>query len=151
MDKQDIKELMEQFDHSSLTKFKLKNKDFNLSFSKEITFDLAQADMTSFVQRTAQAATADSDEKQAEQSNLFEVKAPMVGTFFASAEAGGKPYVEVGDQVKAGQIICIIDVMKTMNEIPAPVAGKVVSIHAEDGELIEFDSLLMILDTENVS
>ncbi|NLJ71165.1 MAG: acetyl-CoA carboxylase biotin carboxyl carrier protein [Clostridiaceae bacterium] len=151
MDKQDIKELMQQFDQSSLNKFKLKKSDFELSFSKEINFDLSQADSARLMQASSQSIDPNADLKQAEENNLVEVRSPMVGTFYASGEEGGKPYVEVGDQIKAGQIVCIIDVMKTMNEIPAPVDGKVVSIHAEDGELMEFDSLLMILDTENVS
>ncbi|HHU53492.1 MAG TPA: acetyl-CoA carboxylase biotin carboxyl carrier protein [Clostridiaceae bacterium] len=151
MDKQDIKELMQQFDNSSLTKFKLENKDYKLYFSKKSKFDISQTDSAGLTQITSQAAKAIQDVEQVDQSNMFEVRSPMVGTFYASAEAGGKPYVQAGDQIKAGQIICIIDVMKTMNEIPSPVAGKVVSIHAEDGELMEFDSLLFVVDTENVS
>ena len=151
MDKQDINDLMQQFDRSSLTKFKFKNTDFELSFTKEINVDFSQAELTKMMQVTPQSVAANADFEQAEPDNLVEVRSPMVGTFYASGEEGGKPYVEIGDQIKAGQIVCIIDVMKTMNEIPAPVDGKVVSIHAEDGELIEFDSLLMILDTENVS
>ncbi|NLM19816.1 MAG: hypothetical protein GX217_07325 [Clostridiaceae bacterium] len=151
MDKQDILEIMQQFDKSSLTKLKLKKSNFGLSFTKEINFNLSQTGSARMMQAIPQSVAADADIEQVEQDNLVEVRAPMVGTFYASSEEGGKPYVEIGDQVKAGQIVCIIDVMKTMNEIPTPVGGKVLSIHAEDGELMEFDSLLMILDTENVS
>lgn len=151
MDKQDIKDLMQQFDQSSLTKFKFKKTDFELLFTKELNLSLSQADSLRIMQPTSQSDVGTVDVEQTKRNNLVEVRAPMVGTFYASSEEGGKPYVEIGDQIKEGQIICIIDVMKTMNEIPAPVDGKVVSIHAEDGELMEFDSLLMILDTANVS
>ncbi|MDI9490256.1 MAG: acetyl-CoA carboxylase biotin carboxyl carrier protein [Clostridiaceae bacterium] len=149
MDKQEIKELIEQFDKSSLTKFKLKKSDFELSFAKEV--NTVQNELIQSDPQTAQLKHLVQEVKSDSNSNLTEVRAPMVGTFYASAEEDGTPFVKIGDKIEAGQIVCIIEAMKMMNEIPAPVGGTVVSIEAENGELMGFDSLLMTLDTEDVS
>ena len=66
------------------------------------------------------------------------LKSPMVGTFYRAPSPGSKPFVEVGDTVKAGQTVCIIEAMKVMNEIKAEVEGEVVSILIENGESVEF-------------
>ena len=71
---------------------------------------------------------------------------PMVGTAYRSAEPGGKPYVDVGSAVKAGETLLIIEAMKTMNQIPAPRAGTVVQILIEDGQPVEFGEPLMIIE-----
>ena len=70
------------------------------------------------------------------------VKSPMVGTFYRASAPDAKPFVEVGDTVKAGQTICIIEAMKLMNEIESDEAGKVTEILAENGEPVEFAQAL---------
>lgn len=74
------------------------------------------------------------------------VISPMVGTAFRSPEPGAKPYVEVGDKVREGQTLLIIEAMKTMNQIPAPRAGTVVDIMVEDGQPVEYGEPLMIIE-----
>jgi acetyl-CoA carboxylase biotin carboxyl carrier protein len=74
------------------------------------------------------------------------VTSPMVGTAYRAAEPGGKPFVEVGTVVKAGDSILIIEAMKTMNQIPAPRAGTVTQILIEDGQPVEFAEPLMIIE-----
>jgi acetyl-CoA carboxylase biotin carboxyl carrier protein len=74
------------------------------------------------------------------------VASPMVGTAFRAPEPGGRPYVEVGDVVRQGQTLLIVEAMKTMNQIPAPRAGKVVRILVEDGQPVEFGELLLIVE-----
>jgi acetyl-CoA carboxylase biotin carboxyl carrier protein len=74
------------------------------------------------------------------------VTSPMVGTAYRAAEPGGKPFVEVGTVVKVGDPILIIEAMKTMNQIPAPHAGKVTQILIEDGRPVEFGEPLMIIE-----
>jgi acetyl-CoA carboxylase biotin carboxyl carrier protein len=74
------------------------------------------------------------------------VTSPMVGTAYAAPEPGAKPFVEVGQTVKAGQTLMIIEAMKTMNQIPAPRAGKVTQILFEDGQPVEFGEALMIVE-----
>lgn len=74
------------------------------------------------------------------------VKAPMVGTFYRSPSPDAKPFVEVGQSVKEGDTICIIEAMKLMNEIGAAEAGKVAEICVENGEPVEFEQVLMYLE-----
>ena len=74
------------------------------------------------------------------------VASPMVGTAYAAAEPGAKPFIEVGSQVKAGDTLLIIEAMKTMNQIPAPRAGTVIQILFEDGQPVEFGEPLVIIE-----
>ena len=74
------------------------------------------------------------------------VPSPMVGTVYRASEPNAKPFVEVGDQVRAGQAILIIEAMKHMNEVAAPRAGKVLEIFVEDGQPVEYGEPLMIIE-----
>jgi acetyl-CoA carboxylase biotin carboxyl carrier protein len=73
------------------------------------------------------------------------VKSPMVGTAFLAAEPGGKPFVEVGKPVKAGDTLLIVEAMKVMNPITAPTGGVVKKIMISDGQPVEFDQPLVVL------
>ncbi len=74
-----------------------------------------------------------------------EVKAPMVGVYYAAPAPGAEPFVRVGSKVKKGETLCIIEAMKVMNEVAAEVDGEVLSIDAADGELVEYDGRLMTI------
>ena len=76
----------------------------------------------------------------------FEVKAPMVGTFYAASSPGAAPYVQVGDRVNEGDTLCIIEAMKMMNQIEADVSGVVKSIRMQNGEPVEFGQTLIVID-----
>lgn len=74
------------------------------------------------------------------------VKSPMVGTFYRSASPGAKPFVEVGQQVKAGDTLCIIEAMKILNEIDAEKAGTITKILVENGQPVEYGQALFIIE-----
>jgi acetyl-CoA carboxylase biotin carboxyl carrier protein len=74
------------------------------------------------------------------------VKSPMVGTFYRSASPGAKPFVEVGDSVTAGQTLCIIEAMKILNQIECDKSGVVKAILADNGEAVEFDQALFVIE-----
>jgi acetyl-CoA carboxylase biotin carboxyl carrier protein len=74
------------------------------------------------------------------------VTSPMVGTAYRAPEPGGRPFVEVGSHVRAGETLLIVEAMKTMNQIPAPRAGTVTQILVEDGQPVEFGEALMIIE-----
>jgi acetyl-CoA carboxylase biotin carboxyl carrier protein len=74
------------------------------------------------------------------------VTSPMVGTYYSSASPGAKPFVEIGSDVKVGQILCIIEAMKMMNQIESDKAGRVTSIIARNGEPVEFGQPLFIIE-----
>lgn len=96
------------------------------------------------VAAAAVAAEAAAPEVPAETGHI--VKSPMVGTFYRSSSPGAKPFVEVGDEVKEGQPICIIEAMKIMNEIEADKAGKVVKILGENGQAVEYGQPLIVIE-----
>ncbi|MBX3132762.1 MAG: acetyl-CoA carboxylase biotin carboxyl carrier protein [Gemmatimonadaceae bacterium] len=79
-------------------------------------------------------------------SKGVDVKSPMVGTFYGSPEPGAKAYVSVGQTVKKGQVLCIIEAMKIMNEIESEVAGKVIEILASDAQPVEYGQVLFRVD-----
>jgi acetyl-CoA carboxylase biotin carboxyl carrier protein len=74
------------------------------------------------------------------------VTSPMVGTAYLAAEPGGRPFVDIGSVVKAGETLLIVEAMKTMNQIPAQRGGKVIQILIEDGRPVEFGEPLMIIE-----
>lgn len=79
-------------------------------------------------------------------SNLLEIKSPMVGTFYGASEPGAAPYVKPGGRVAAGQVVCIIEAMKIMNEIEAEVAGVVREVCVESAQPVEFGQVLFRVD-----
>jgi len=76
--------------------------------------------------------------KTKEEEGLFIVKSPIVGTFYRAAEPSAAPFVNVGDHVRTGQVLCIIEAMKLMNEIEAEVSGEVLKIHHESGQPVQY-------------
>ncbi|MSO46302.1 MAG: acetyl-CoA carboxylase biotin carboxyl carrier protein [Acidobacteria bacterium] len=81
---------------------------------------------------------------------LAVVKSPIVGTFYRSSEPGSKPYAEVGDVVKKGQVLCIIEAMKLMNEINAETDGEVVKVYVENGQAVQYGERLFAIKSGNV-
>ncbi|QIN80577.1 acetyl-CoA carboxylase biotin carboxyl carrier protein [Rubrobacter marinus] len=101
----------------------------------------------------AEAAVPDAQvlETQAEvpsTNGLHAVRSPVVGTFYRAPAPGEGPYVEVGDKVRAGQTLCIVEAMKLMNEIPSDVSGEVVEILAENSGGVEYDQPLFHIRPE---
>jgi acetyl-CoA carboxylase biotin carboxyl carrier protein len=81
----------------------------------------------------------------AEDVEFAVVKSPIVGTFYSASEPGAKPYASVGDVVQKGQILCIIEAMKLMNEIQAEVSGEVVKVYVENGHAVQYGERLFAI------
>ena len=81
-------------------------------------------------------------------TSAIEIKSPMVGTYYASSSPDTPPYVSVGDKVTTGQVICIVEAMKLMNEIEAEVSGRVVKILGQNGKPVEFGQVLFLIEPE---
>ena len=81
-----------------------------------------------------------------EQPKGVAITSPMVGAFYASPSPGAKPFVKVGDTVAAGQVVCIVEAMKLMNEIESEVSGKITQICVEDGQSVEYGQVLMYVE-----
>ena len=79
-------------------------------------------------------------------ANEHVITAPMVGTFYAAPSPGAKAFVEIGDEIKLGQVLCVIEAMKMMNQIEADKAGRIASIMARNGDPVEFGQPLFVIE-----
>ena len=151
MNLNDIKDLMAQFDQSSLREFSYKNGTDELQFSKnearpvpEVAAQVAPASVLatpSPVAPTSAPAETVTEEVPAEASMATEgdiVESPLVGVAYLAAGPDKPAFVSVGDTVKKGQTLVIIEAMKVMNEIPAPKDGVVTEILVSNEEMVEF-------------
>lgn len=84
--------------------------------------------------------------KEAVEKRLIEVKAPIVGTFYRAPSPEVEPFVEIGQEIEVGQVVCIIEAMKLMNEIKSEVKGKVVDILAENADPVEYGQILFLIE-----
>src|SRR5687768_8067481 len=80
-----------------------------------------------------------------EEMELAVVKSPIVGTFYRASEPAAKPFAEVGEKVKKGQVLCIIEAMKLMNEINAEIDGEVVKVYVENGQAVQYGERLLAI------
>ncbi len=97
--------------------------------------------------QTGTAETPKTEEKKAEPSiSYYEVKSPIVGTFYRAPAPDADPYVEVGQEVEPGTVLCIIEAMKLMNEIECDVKGKIVKIMVENAQPVEYNQTLFLIE-----
>ncbi len=92
------------------------------------------------------AALSDQGEQSSVQEGLLEVTSPMVGTFYAAPAPDAEPYVEVGQRVGTGTVLCIIEAMKLMNELESEVAGTIVKVMVENAQPVEYGQVLFLID-----
>ena len=130
-----VYELMRRFEESSLSQFSLETEEFSLSLGKA-----AAAPAVPAVQPAAPKPAA--VETAAPVPSGEEIKSPLVGTFYKAAAPDAAPYVAVGQTVKKGETVCLVEAMKMMNEIPAPCDCVIEAALVEDGALVEFDQPL---------
>jgi acetyl-CoA carboxylase biotin carboxyl carrier protein len=102
----------------------------------------APAGSASAAAREGEPAQGNAATEAAEDVDLAIMKSPIVGTFYRSSEPGSKPFVEVGQRVKKGDVLCIIEAMKLMNEINAECDGEVVRVYVENGQAVQFGERL---------
>ena len=149
---QDIKALLAAFDASGATSFKLKRGDFKLELSKgavappSLLVPVAQAAPASAGFPAPAVGPSPAAPPVAAAAPAMAVKSPMVGTFYRSPSPEASPFISVGDVVKPGQTVCIVEAMKLMNEIEVEQAGKVVRILVENGQAVEFGQVLIELE-----
>jgi acetyl-CoA carboxylase biotin carboxyl carrier protein len=93
-----------------------------------------------------QEAIQSQSKKEETIKNLIEIKAPMVGTFYRTPSPESAPFVDVGNNVDAGQVVCIIEAMKLMNEIKSEVSGKIIEVLVENGHPVEFGQVLFLVE-----
>jgi len=92
------------------------------------------------------APVVDAGDKSGRSDNLLEIKAPMVGTFYRAPAPDADPYVREGENISPGKVLCIIEAMKLMNEIEAEVNGKIIKIVADNGQPVEYNQTLFLVE-----
>lgn len=149
MNIKEIKEMLNLMNDNSLVELEIEKDGMRIRLKK----GSPQADMTSApivierqkvpeAEKSREAANV--TEKAA--TNSVEIKAPMVGTFYRAPAPEAPPYVEIGQVIEPGQVICIIEAMKLMNEIKSEIKGKVVEVMVDNAEPVEFGQSLFLIE-----
>ena len=144
-----IEKLVKMVSDSDLTELTLEDNEQAIVIRKEKEVVQAQVMpqvMTAAAAAPAPAPAAPAEEKKEEAPKGKPITSPMVGTFYMASSPGAKPFVEVGQTVSTGQVVCIIEAMKLMNEIESEVSGKVTQICVKDGEAVEYGQVLMYVE-----
>jgi len=146
MKKQDIKDLMKFFDSTGITRLHVKENDFEIEIEKkgEVTTVVSAAPVSQAAPKEVSVSAPQAAPVPCSEGPS--IKSPMVGTFYQAPAPGAAPFVKVGQVVRKGQAIGIIEAMKIMNEIEADFDCKVVSILVEDGQPVEFDMPLFSVE-----
>ena len=156
---EELRELVEFLKANGIAEFDMDQDDLKvrIKFAGEPAasgggFDLAQLSrLMASAPAAAPAAVASAGKSAAAElaaeleEKLHEVKSPIVGTFYESPSPGAPPFVKIGDQVEVGQVLCIVEAMKLMNEIESDVAGEVVKRIASSGQPVEYGQALFAI------
>ncbi len=150
MDFKEIKELIRVFDKSELNKLKVKEGEFEVAMqrgfegntvlttsvpaSAPVTAPIASAPAATPIESTSVATSGDT------------INAPMVGTFYASPSPEAPAFVKIGDTVKKGQTLCILEAMKIMNEVEAEFNCKIIEVLVENGSPVEYDMPIFVVE-----
>lgn len=151
MEFEKIIELIQAVSESELTEFRLQDGEWKISMEtaknkKQEVLLQPQAAESVFIQKDAVQAQESSPEKKVDISEGNVIKSPLVGTFYRSSSPDTPPFVEVGDTVKKGQVLGIIEAMKLMNEIESEFDGTVKEIRAENEQMVEYGQPLFIIE-----
>lgn len=159
MELKEIQSLIKFVSESGVDEVDIERKDFKLSI-KKLPPNVVQAPLApQVVQATLQtpAPVAQAVEAKAPvaettapatpvASNLIEIKSPMIGTFYRSSSPDKPAFVNVGDEISSGDVICIVEAMKLFNEIEAEISGKIVKVLVENAQPVEYDQPLFLVE-----
>ena len=154
LDHDQLHKLLDALGESDIQEFRLEGDDFRLEVRRNLPVTAVAAPVVPVAQAAApvpvvdvpsqgESAPAAPPAAAGSRSDLVDVTAPMVGTFYTAPAPGEAPFVEIGNRINAGQTICILEAMKLMNELEAEVAGEVVEILVDNGTPVEFGQVLM--------
>ena len=155
MDLRKIKKLMELLEESGISEIEVKEGEESIKLSRNIS-STTNMQVPQIIQQPTQASQPPTNQQASDigtnaGDNLKKdkrntVNSPMVGTFYASASPESKPFVTIGQSVKKGDTLCILEAMKMMNQVQAESDGKIVEILVDNAEPVEFDQPLFVLE-----
>ena len=153
MDIKQIQDLIKFVAKSGVNEVSIEEKDFKITIKTNQEPTYVTATVPSPVAPSQPAAPAipapaapTPSVPAAEQSNLITIKSPMIGTFYRASDPNKPLFVNVGDEISPGKVLCIVEAMKLFNEIESEVSGKIVKILVNDAEPVEFDQPLFLVD-----
>ena len=143
IDTKPIKDLAKLLDELNLTEISYSDKEFSVSVSKSVNVNtLPQSNVSS----SSKDPSVDDNSNSDYQNDPRAIKSPMVGTVYLQPEPGANKFIDVGDDVKSGQTLLIIEAMKTMNPIESSLQGKVTKILVENEQAVEFGQPLVLVE-----
>lgn len=165
MEFKQIQELLKAVNKSNLSEVSIKDGEFELHIKQATTEPnfitlpqgslapampqfLPQAAPAVAPQAAPQAASGSEKTNQADQGNLITIKSPMIGTFYRSNGPDKPAFVNVGDSIKPGTVLCIVEAMKLFNEIESEISGKIVKALVDDASPVEYDQPLFLVEPE---
>lgn len=149
MNIKEIKELIEMINDSNLTGFEYESSGVRLALKKEVQMvsavatNILPAGQENLVQENK---ATDSAEIQSNEDGE-EITSPIVGTFYKTPSPGSKPFVEIGDKVKKGQVLCIVEAMKLMNEITAEFNCEILKVLVKNEDIVQYGQPLFLVKT----
>ncbi len=164
MDLKEIRQLIKVVENSNIGELEIEEDGKKVRITKSVSsnagmiykpdvqmFPSAAPQNTQVQQYPAPSGAASLDEiaarpVEAVKTNTYEVRSPMVGTFYGAPSPDAEPYVSVGQQIAVGQVLCIVEAMKLMNEIESEVSGKLVKILIENAQPVEYNQVLFIIE-----
>ena len=154
MKSEDIKKLIKLVEDSGIEELEVSRWGRRVRIRKNISRSGLNTDIVSGRMKHEASIEANTEPKkiiivpkqEEENNNCHEIRSPMVGTFYRSPAPDAAPYVEVGDTVKVGQVLCIVEAMKLMNEIESDQNGKIVKILVEDSQPVEYNRILFLIE-----
>lgn len=150
METDQIIRLIQEVSNSNLSSFKYDEDNFTIELYKDKNINqeayksLVEENKT-YLNNDNESSKLEKSGKKSESSDKYIIKSPIVGTFYTSSSEDGAPFIEVGDEVKKGQVIAIVEAMKIMNEIESTVDGLVEEILVENQEIVEYGQPLVLI------
>ena len=143
MNLKELREIIEMFESADICELEMERQGVRIKLRKT---GASHVPAPQKVSPTEETISAEKSKKEDEGANLSEIQSPIVGTFYQASTPDAEPFVKEGDKVTEGQVICIIEAMKVMNEIKAEVSGQVNKILVENGQAIEFGQPLFLIE-----
>jgi acetyl-CoA carboxylase biotin carboxyl carrier protein len=154
MDLNLIKKLIKILETSTITDLEIEENDYRIKIAKKVR-TITSKDQSHFIHQPQPAPDSHIDvqvdkkpsKEEETEKNQHIIRSPIVGTFYRAPAPDADSYIQVGDTVSPGTVLCIVEAMKLMNEIESDVSGKVIKIIAENGKPVEFNQPLFLIQT----
>jgi acetyl-CoA carboxylase biotin carboxyl carrier protein len=151
MDIAQIKKLIQLLNDNNLGELKVQEGDFKITirhrdYAKTNSIAAVSTAPVTTTAATPATPTVEVKKEETPSGNFSTIKAPMIGTFYRAAGEGKEPFVKVGDKVKKGDVLCIIEAMKLFNEIQSEVSGKIVKVLVDNAQAVEYDQPLFLVE-----